>query len=258
MADKFQGLTIDPLAPVVDTAAALIGQRVAELLSWESYVRSPERVEELHNMRIAAKRLRYTMELFASYYGPEFKGAIGRVKKIQEQLGDIHDADVLLPELARYLGQSLRKETSPNHGEQTMGVYAVDIEAATGLLSLCRSRRESRDAVYTQFLQTWTAMRSEGFFDRLWVIANGKAPEDETKGKVKARKATLSGGQQNVDGRDGGSRNGEFHGAQAGVSDGPRLEPAERESIDGVRQRWRGTRRRVDPGPRSDSGEGAS
>ena len=49
---------------------------------------------ELHDMRIAAKRLRYALELFADALGPDTAACIERIKEFQEVVGDIHDHDV--------------------------------------------------------------------------------------------------------------------------------------------------------------------
>ena len=48
----------------------------------------------LHAARIAAKRLRYTLEAFRETLGPETGALIARVVALQDQLGALHDADV--------------------------------------------------------------------------------------------------------------------------------------------------------------------
>ena len=49
-------------------------------------------------MRIAAKRLRYTQEIFAPCFpDKEYKWLSDQVKSVQEQIGEIHDADVRGP-----------------------------------------------------------------------------------------------------------------------------------------------------------------
>src|SRR6516165_10747055 len=48
--------------------------------------------EQLHRMRLAAKRLRYTLELFRRCYGPALEQRIAALKKLQDSLGDVNDA----------------------------------------------------------------------------------------------------------------------------------------------------------------------
>lgn len=162
MARALPVLGLDPEDTIQANAALILPVRAAELLAWESFIHDPLRVYELHQMRIAAKRLRYTMELFAPFYGAEFEKAIDRIKAIQEHLGHIHDADVLVPELSA----QLRKLLKP--GKKTIaGVYGTDFDAASGLLALCRLKRQERETLYGEFQAMWGALRSGGFFESL-------------------------------------------------------------------------------------------
>ena len=95
MAKPLNVLGIDPENTIRANFALIIPVRIAELYAWERWIRDPARVTELHQMRIAAKRLRYTLELAAPYFGPDVAAAIREVKNLQELLGTIHDADVL-------------------------------------------------------------------------------------------------------------------------------------------------------------------
>jgi hypothetical protein len=60
---------------------------------------------ELHAFRLAAKRFRYTLELFLPLYGPRLAGRVDQVRKIQSLLGDRQDCVVL--------GERLKKEDGP-------------------------------------------------------------------------------------------------------------------------------------------------
>ena len=48
-------------------------------------------------MRIAAKRLRYVLEIVEPCFGPDAIAARRAAKELQAVLGDIHDCDVMLP-----------------------------------------------------------------------------------------------------------------------------------------------------------------
>ncbi|HEV2662771.1 MAG TPA: CHAD domain-containing protein, partial [Ktedonobacteraceae bacterium] len=56
---------LDLQASTSENARLIAQTRLDELYSWEQYVDNPYHIRELHNMRIAAKRLRYTLEIFA-------------------------------------------------------------------------------------------------------------------------------------------------------------------------------------------------
>lgn len=47
-------------------------------------------------MRIAAKRLRYVLEIFGSCLGEEAEDARHAAKRLQSVLGDLHDCDLML------------------------------------------------------------------------------------------------------------------------------------------------------------------
>lgn len=47
--------------------------------------------EELHRFRLAAKRFRYTLEMFRSCYGPGLEKRLDVLRKLQDFLGDIND-----------------------------------------------------------------------------------------------------------------------------------------------------------------------
>lgn len=65
----------------------------------------PERRTAHHEMRIAAKKLRYTMETYRGLYGDGLAPAIKMVKELQDYLGDMHDYDVWTGYLPGFLTQ---------------------------------------------------------------------------------------------------------------------------------------------------------
>jgi len=65
----------------------------------EEVVSFPLRKNALHRMRISGKPLRYTMEIGEYAFGGEFKKFLDEVKNAIELMGEIHDADVMIPEI---------------------------------------------------------------------------------------------------------------------------------------------------------------
>ena len=63
---------------------------------------------ELHDFRIACKRLRYTLERFESLE-PWLQPAAERLALVQDALGEAHDRDVLLTILPPAMGQTQRR-----------------------------------------------------------------------------------------------------------------------------------------------------
>jgi CHAD domain-containing protein len=48
-------------------------------------------LESLHQFRLHAKRFRYTLELFRSFYGDQIKDCLQRLRELQDHLGGIND-----------------------------------------------------------------------------------------------------------------------------------------------------------------------
>ena len=149
-----------PDLPLRDSAAVIL-VRLQEMYDWSSAIRDPNRVEELHNMRIAAKRLRYTMEIFAPCFDGAFAEALGTVEKIQERLGAIHDCDVLVPLLTETLEREVQREKK-RALEEGGGLPAH--MAAEGLAPLIASKHSERARLYREFLAFWEALPPDGFF----------------------------------------------------------------------------------------------
>jgi CHAD domain-containing protein len=64
--------------------------------------------KELHRFRIAAKRFRYTLELFRSAYGPRLDNLIEDVRQIQIYLGERNDCAATLRLLPKQEYDGLR------------------------------------------------------------------------------------------------------------------------------------------------------
>jgi CHAD domain-containing protein len=60
-------------------------------------------------MRIASKRLRYVLELTEDCFGPFGPSMRRCAKELQDILGEIHDCDVLLPQVEGALAERLRE-----------------------------------------------------------------------------------------------------------------------------------------------------
>lgn len=84
----------------------VVGIAAKALSSWNGRRREVQAQgdsETLHQMRIAIKHLRYTMELCRLANGHQYQGCVERLAEMQRVLGDIHDADVLVECLAESL-----------------------------------------------------------------------------------------------------------------------------------------------------------
>ena len=152
-----------------ENARIILPQKVEEVWTWEPFIRDAARREELHNMRISIKRLRYTMELFDSVYRDSNQQSVvdfhkGEVTSplqkfleviidLQEILGDVHDSDVVLEVLADYASQS--------RDQQEQGA------ALPGVAKLIAQTRKTREADYETFLEKWNQLSGTDFKEKL-------------------------------------------------------------------------------------------
>ena len=89
-------------------AARVVELRTAELLDHSRGVLDTADIEGVHDMRVASRRLRAAMEVFASCFPRKpFKRALGDVKAIADALGERRDLDVAIAALEQFAqGQS--------------------------------------------------------------------------------------------------------------------------------------------------------
>ena len=90
---------LDPAAPLRPNAERIVLTRLDELRTLATPALEPAASQAQHDLRIAAKRLRYVLEIAGPCFGPEAKVARDAAKQLQSVLGEIHDCDVMLPQV---------------------------------------------------------------------------------------------------------------------------------------------------------------
>ncbi len=77
-----------------------------EFFLWKKSVSGyPMRKTQLHEMRKAGKPLRYAMELGEYCFGTDFSKCLEELKQALDLMGDIHDADVMIPDLTSHMNE---------------------------------------------------------------------------------------------------------------------------------------------------------
>lgn len=98
---------LGPQTPPRLCARELILARVAELAQHERGTRAGEDIEALHDMRVASRRLREALEIFAFCFSPKsYNRLYERVRRVTRALGRARDADVAVDYFSKLLGEN--------------------------------------------------------------------------------------------------------------------------------------------------------
>jgi CHAD domain-containing protein len=127
---------IDPVAVLRHNAGPIVRTRLGELQALAEDALEPDAASAQHDMRIAAKRLRYVLEIVARCLGPKAAQARDAAKALQSVLGEVHDCDTML-------------------------THAEGVESLQALL---QARRELH---FHRFRELWQAQAQSGVWDAL-------------------------------------------------------------------------------------------
>ena len=147
--------------PPGEEAARAILPLLDDLLAFEPCVHRPEEAAGHHCMRIAAKRLRYTVEIFEPLFADRLTGAIAALRTLQDMLGEIHDCDVWSEWLPVFEAEER---------ERTLRYFGSD-EAMRALIPGLKFMREEREArrrqSFSEFAAYWVSLGRDSIFEDL-------------------------------------------------------------------------------------------
>lgn len=174
---------LDPHAPTGQSAREIARTRLDEMYGWASDVDATFNVRGLHNLRIAAKRLRYTLEIFEEVLPPACQSIANELAQIQDELGALHDADVMIALLRLCMGgedagvayeQALVKVGSQKSSGKLLlkpALVAAVLDPAVapsptqryGLEQLLLKQSQLREERYRTFRQHWYQLQARDF-----------------------------------------------------------------------------------------------
>jgi hypothetical protein len=166
---------LDAEDTLADNAERIVRVRLDELCGFMPRAADPDEWVALHDMRIAAKRLRYVLEVTGHVFGPYAGTATKHVKELQDLLGEIHDCDVQIPATAASAERLLEADAAALAG---LAADAPELDPAllrdaphlrdhTGPAALQAYLRARRRVLFARFLAEWDALERKGFRARL-------------------------------------------------------------------------------------------
>ena len=168
-------LALEPYPPsVFQMAHQAITNALDAFLRHQDFIASDADSDKLHAMRIAGKRLRYTMEIFAPIYGGALAPFIISMKNIQDILGEFHDADVWVSWLPKFV------EKERARIEDYFGNTGPLERLMPGFHHLMETYERTRMDNYQSFLLTWQTLADDDAWQILRsIIAPPPIPVEE-------------------------------------------------------------------------------
>jgi len=146
-----------------------IVRRVEEIRAFEDCLADPDARERHHAMRIAVKRLRYTMETCVAAYSRDLQESVRAVKRLQALLGNLHDCDVWIEQLQAFLDQERRRTL------EYFGNVGPMAELEPGIQHLADDRRRQRRELFADLVDYWRELGETDFWNRLTQTAEARA-----------------------------------------------------------------------------------
>ena len=172
-ARKVKGL--DPSGPLGENARLIVQVRLDEMLSLGRKALDPADEKALHDTRIAAKRLRYVLEMHVPVFGEPAAAAAKEARKLQDLLGEVHDCDELLPRARAHVIRMRTEDAAAVRARA--GGDAKDLDPALlreaphrthyrGLETLDVYTQARREVLYARFLREWRRLELEDYKSR--------------------------------------------------------------------------------------------
>ena len=170
-----QSNSIFELNQVLEKARWNISFRLDDFLSMEKYVYLENEKLKQHEMRICAKKLRYTMEAFAPGYENKLEKEIETIKAFQDVLGEMHDCDVWIEYIPKFIDETKAKNKTKKKNEMP--------KMEKALLNYLNYVNERRKEQYNQFVFLWNENKKSNFFNQLRKTISNYSTMTEEKTK---------------------------------------------------------------------------
>jgi CHAD domain-containing protein len=141
-------------------------ERVAGVLAYDEWVNEPDiSLKRLHRLRIAGKRLRYTLEFFEEVLAPQTSDLIKQMKRLQDHLGDLQDAVVASEILRDFLTWG-----TWGHAKGKKAKTPKEPVVAPGVAIYMADKQAELKHLLDTFPEMWTYFRSPEFKQTVAVI----------------------------------------------------------------------------------------
>jgi CHAD domain len=171
---------LDPERSLGENAARIVQVRLDEMLAFAPSALDGK-TKAQHDMRIAAKRLRYVLELTGFVFGKPADTARRRARDLQDILGEIHDCDVMLPRVREHQKRLQRGDAGSVRAkagrapdlDPRLAARAPHRTAYRGLDVLAVYLQARRELLADRFTDFWRRQEQTGTWLRLQRAVDG-------------------------------------------------------------------------------------
>jgi hypothetical protein len=231
---------LDPRESLAENASRIVVVRLDEMRSLAPKALKRGGVKQQHDMRIAAKRVRYVLEATEFCFGRSGETARRRARDLQEILGELHDCDVMLPRVEGHLAD-LRDADAAAVRERAgdaddlhpaLAAKSPHRTSYRGLEILMVYLQARRRLLFDRFREFWAEQDRGGTWDRLERSAERRIEEarERRRAAKRAERARLELEEAERQEREAASR------AAAAAEE--------------LREAWRTAGREPEPAPR--------
>jgi hypothetical protein len=190
---------LNPAESLAENAARIVRVRLDEMRSFAPAALKPNATGDQHDMRIAAKRLRYVLELTEPCFGRPAEVARRRARDVQDLLGELHDCDVMLPRVERHLAKLreadaaavLERAGDAEDLEPALAARAPHRTVYRGLEILIVHLQARRRLLFDRFASFWADQERAGTWGSLERATTRRIEEGRRRRRAakQARKA---------------------------------------------------------------------
>ena len=188
---RLQKTDTDTKSPLVlERGARDIQKTCHRMLRLQSCLDDAEAIEQHHRMRIVAKKLRYTIEIYKKAFDTRLNESHKVIRNIQTLLGDIHDCDVWCEFIQTFMHEE-RQRTVEYYG------HARPFQRLrSGLEYLRNERINHRRETFDELAALWKDLQTGGFWEKLF--ATLEAPHAGAGSRVSNNTIIQSGGPASI------------------------------------------------------------
>ena len=177
---------LDPQASTATNARIIVRARLEDMYAYTACVESPADIQGLHDLRIAAKRVRYTLEIFEKYLPAASTEFAEELAKLQDELGTLHDSEVMLGLLHLLLQEEPATPGTNNieatRADQKKPLLSADMldfllhaerhtalseKERAGLMVFLHRQEQRRAQAYTSFRSHWEQLEQRHFREEI-------------------------------------------------------------------------------------------